>query len=214
MQALHKTPWDGRINATTVMARPAYVPSTPPTPDYYSANTFRIENASEAFRWLSKLGSKNRAALTTLSLHVGAWYRHEQKAWRWLFLFLAKPANFPNLRRLEVSWEAEVTPDAAVSRRNWGETMAERIVLQGGGRDVVAVRALGRMQHLESLIIGGYFAVDWLQYLQDQGVKVQFDDWARNDRSEFQRQFPPLASPSAPCPEEVVVMDDFASVTR
>ncbi|KAK4539375.1 hypothetical protein LTR36_011005 [Oleoguttula mirabilis] len=154
---------------------------TIPSPQYYSTTLFHIDEPDQALRWLDKIGGDNVRSLTKLRLWVGAVYhddslvfgKGDKRVWRTLF---SRLATMTHIRELVVSWDAELSMGHP-----------------GGGADLGLVRRLGRMDFLERLTIGGYFAKEWPGYLGDRVMDLRIDDWDGQGMAEYQKRVTDLS---------------------
>ncbi|KAH7078855.1 hypothetical protein BKA63DRAFT_507254 [Paraphoma chrysanthemicola] len=130
----------------------------------YAQNTFHIREAEDGLRFLDKIGPRNTACITSVTIWVS--YLAGCRAWLQLLQRLATSAT--GLRRLTIGWGAR-TDCAIPSQRGAME--------RGLGDNLDFVRTLAQIQALEELVIQGYYAKPWPTFLEKaMGVKVQTED--------------------------------------
>jgi len=165
-----------------------------PSPEYYSTNLFQIDFPEQALRWLDNIGQQNVESLRSLRLWVGSLYREQPRPsphpnplpgveesfdmlfgssmrvtadWRTIF---ERISQMKHLRTLDVVWDADT----------------DNYMRWGGGADVRLVRALGKMDFLDSLKISGCFAKEWPAYLNSRMKGLQIGDYAQEWRADYQ----------------------------
>jgi hypothetical protein len=120
----------------------------------YSQNVFAISEPEEMFRLIVRIGLVNFKLIKTL--HIWVPWMAELSPWLHLLYILAKEAS--GLRCIELGWGADL-------KGTWR---------RGLGDNLDFVRALGRIQKLEKLVIKGYYAKNWPAYLDEKmGTRVQ-----------------------------------------
>lgn len=127
----------------------------------YSQNVFAISEPEEMFRFIVQIGLANLKLVKTL--HIWVPWMAELSPWLQLLYILAEEAS--GLRYLELGWGADC-------EFLWqlGPGARER----GLGDNLDFVRALGKIQGLEKLVINGYYAKNWPAYLEERmGVQVR-----------------------------------------
>ncbi|KAF2715247.1 hypothetical protein K504DRAFT_457417 [Pleomassaria siparia CBS 279.74] len=120
----------------------------------YSQNVFAISEPKQLFRLIAQIGFVNFRLIKTL--HI--WVPSSAKLYPWLQVIYTLAVEASGLRCIELGWGADI------------EGTWER----GLGDNVDFVRALGRIQGLEKLVIEGYYAKNWPAYLEEKmGVRVR-----------------------------------------
>lgn len=120
----------------------------------YSQNVFAISEPEQMFRLIVQMGFVNFKLIKTL--HIWVPYMAEISPWLQLLSILAEEAS--GLRCIKLAWGADV----------------ERMGGRGLGDNLEFVRALGKIQRLEKLVIEGYYAKNWPAYLEERmGVRVR-----------------------------------------
>jgi len=123
-------------------------------PILYSQNVFLITEPGKMFGLIEQIGLVNLKLIKTLDIWVS--WSAELSLLVQLFDTLAEEAS--GLRCIQVSWGLGIEPP------------------KGGclGENLDLVRALGKIQGLETLVMTGYFAKNWPAYLEERmGVRVQ-----------------------------------------
>jgi hypothetical protein len=126
----------------------------------YTQNFFAVSEPEQMFQLSMQIGIKNFKLIRTLDV----WVPHMAKISPWLqFLrMLAKQAS--GLRHMELAWGAETEFPWQFERGDPG---------RGLGDNLHFVRALGKIQGLEKLVIKGYYAKKWPAYLRERmGAQV------------------------------------------
>lgn len=120
----------------------------------YSQNLFAISEPEQMLRLIMRIGLVNFKLIKTL--HIWVPWMAELSPWLQFLDILAEEAI--GLRCIEHAWGADL--DAM-----W----------RGGlGDNLDFVRALGKIQTLEKLVIKGYYAKNWPAYLdENMGAQVQ-----------------------------------------
>ena len=128
------------------------------SPILYSKNAFSIACPEVIFPWLRKMGRANIKLLNTIYMWVNPVMRKaknrakETGLWYKILDLLAREAT--GLRHLEVHWNRSFQGEDA-------------------GKDLRFVRKLAKIQGLKSMVVGGYYAMHWPQYLtKKMGVAV------------------------------------------
>jgi len=134
---------------------------------------------------LDKIGQQNVESLRSLLLSIHAVYEEDSESWwamnisghineesiAWRALF-ERLSEMKHLRKLMVTWDAEFVLSHHM----------------GAGWDVRIVRALGKMNFLDSLEISGYFAKEWPGYLSARVQGLQIEDDPKGWRADYQRR--------------------------
>ncbi|PQE29809.1 hypothetical protein CJF32_00000472 [Rutstroemia sp. NJR-2017a WRK4] len=126
----------------------------------YTQNVFAVSEPEQMFRLSMQIGIKNFKLIRTLDV----WVPHMAKISPWLqFLhMLAKEAS--GLRHMKLGWGADTEFSWQFERGDPG---------RGLGDNLHFVRALGKIQGLEKLVIKGYYAKKWPAYLRERmGAQV------------------------------------------
>jgi hypothetical protein len=106
------------------------------------------------FRLIARIGLANFKLIKTL--HIWVPWMAELSPWLRLLFMLAEEAS--GLRYVELGWGADF----------------EGIRRGGLGDNLDFLRALGKIQKLEKLVIKGYYAKNWPAYLDEKmGARVQ-----------------------------------------
>jgi hypothetical protein len=127
----------------------------------YSQNVFRICEPEEMFRLIVQIGLVNSKLVKTLDIWVP--WMAKLSPWRQLLYILAEEAS--GLLYITIGWGAEC-------EFPWGLERGARE--RGLGDNLDFVRALGKIQGLEKLVIEGYYAKNWPAYLEERmGVQVR-----------------------------------------
>ena len=127
-------------------------------PILYSQNIFAISEPEQIFRFIVQVGLVNFKLVRTL--HIWVPWKAKLAPWLQLLHILAEEAS--GLRSIDLGWSV-----------NYGfhEPGAKE---RGLGDSLDFVRALGKIQGLEKLVIGGYYAKNWPVYLEGRtGVRVR-----------------------------------------
>ena len=138
------------------------------SPVLYSKNTFLVAEPDRILKWLIGIGRVNIKYLNSIRIFVHPVYytkeipflhnANESAFWYKLLDQLAREAT--GLRHIYIFWDAE---------ESWGHS--------GAGRDLRFVRELAKIQGLQSMAVGGYYAIHWPRYLAEKmGVPVQEED--------------------------------------
>ena len=128
------------------------------SPILYSKNAFSIACPQRIFPWLLKMGRANIKLLKTIDIWVNPVMRIDKHSiketafWYKVLDLLAREAT--GLRHLGVYWNPSLQAGEA-------------------GKDLRFVRKLAKIQGLKSMVVGGYYAMHWPQYLtKKMGVAV------------------------------------------
>lgn len=114
----------------------------------YSQNVFDISEPKQMFQLIAQIGLVNLQLIRTL--HIWVPWTAELPPWLQLLSILAKKAS--GLRCVELGWG---TDTEFYGRLEWGAGQT------GLGDNLDFVRALGKIQGLEKLVITGYYAKKW-----------------------------------------------------
>lgn len=127
----------------------------------YSQNVFAISEPEQMFRLIVKIGPVNLKLVKTLDIWVP--WMAELSPWLQLLDTLSEEAS--GMRHIAIRWDVHF-------EFRWG---LERGAKERGlGDNLDFVRALGKIQGLEKLVIGGYYAKNWPAYLEERiDVQVQ-----------------------------------------
>jgi hypothetical protein len=126
----------------------------------YAKNVFAISKPEQMFKLSAQIGLANSKLIRTLHLRVP----YMTKLLPWLQLLSMVAGQAGGLRHLELHWGVSIeftwdTPRGA-RERGWGDSLD-------------FVRALGRIEGLERLVIKGYYAKNWQVYLSERlGIQV------------------------------------------
>jgi hypothetical protein len=127
----------------------------------YSQNIFHISEPEQMFRLIEQIGLMNVKFVK--SLYVWVPWNAELSPWLSLLYILAEEVN--GLRYIELGWGVNCEFPWELERG-----VEER----GLGDSLHFVRALGKIQGLEKLVIEGYYAKHWPAYLEERmGVRVR-----------------------------------------
>lgn len=124
-------------------------------PILYSQNVFYIEIPGPMVKLMEQIGSMNVKFIRSLEIRVSCF----AELWQWLRLLHILSEKTTGLRSIKLVWDA-IRDYPSNSIHIGGEK-------RGLGDNVLFVRALARIQGLEKLEIGGYYAKHWPQYLED-----------------------------------------------
>jgi len=114
-------------------------------PVLYSQNVFAISEPEQMFRLIVQIGLVNLKLVKTL--HIWVPWMAELFPWLQLLYILAEEAS--GLRCIELGWGAD-------SEFSWQLRRGARE--RGLGDNLEFVRALGKIQTLEKLVISGFYA--------------------------------------------------------
>ncbi|KAN0086459.1 hypothetical protein V8E54_000147 [Elaphomyces granulatus] len=129
-------------------------------PILYSQNVFAIEKTEETFQFIRQIGFVNFKLIKKLEIWVPS--RAKLSPWLGLLYLLATEAS--GLRCIRLCWDSNL--------QYWGRGAWDE--KRGLGDNLLFVHALGKIQGLEELVIEGYYAKNWLSYLEERmGVQVQ-----------------------------------------
>ena len=126
----------------------------------YSQNVFAVGEPEHMFRLIAQIGPVNLKLVKTLDIWVP--WMAEISSWIQLLYILAEKAS--GLRCIELAWGANCDYP-------WQLQRGERE--RGLGDNLDFVRALGKIQGLEKLVISGYYAKNWPAYLERIGMRVR-----------------------------------------
>ena len=132
-------------------------------PILYSKNTFLISDPELVLRWLISIGRLNIKLLRNIRIWVDPVYSTENTlftsaknstSWYKVLDRLAREAT--GLQHVEIYWDAE--PSCSKF---------------GAGKDLRFLQELAKIQVAKSMVIGGFYGMDWPQYLTEKtGVTV------------------------------------------
>ena len=130
-------------------------------PILHSQNVFAINEPEQMFRFIVQVGLVNFKLVKTL--HIWVPWMAKLAPWLQLLYILAEEAS--GLRSIELGWGANCDfhyhPERGTEERGLGDSLD-------------FVRALGKIQGLEKLVIKGYYAKNWPVYLEGRiGVRVR-----------------------------------------
>jgi hypothetical protein len=136
-------------------------------PILYSQNVFAIARPEEIFRLMLQIGLVKFKLIKKLDIWVP--WMADLSPWLRLLHILVEEAS--GLRYLKLKWCAGFMENPRKFER--------RVLERGLGDQLDFVRALGKIQGLETLVIDGYYAKNWPAYLEERmGVRVQtIDQW-------------------------------------
>ncbi|TVY33768.1 hypothetical protein LOCC1_G008579 [Lachnellula occidentalis] len=127
-------------------------------PILYSQNVFAISQPGQMFRLIEHIGLVNLKLIKTLDLWVP--WMAEPSPWVQLLNVLAEEAS--GLRCIKLGW-------GSFSASGSGPPKEGCL-----GDNLDFVRALGKIQGLDTLVISGFCAKNWPAYLEERmGVRVQ-----------------------------------------
>ena len=126
----------------------------------YSQNVFAISEPEHMFRLIAQIGPVNLKLVKTLDIWVP--WMAEISSWIQLLNILAKKAS--GVRCIKLAWGANCDYP-------WQLQRGDR--KRGLGDNLDFVRALGKIQGLEELVISGYYAKNWPAYLERIGMRVR-----------------------------------------
>jgi hypothetical protein len=130
-------------------------------PILYSQNVFAISEPEQMFQFIVQVGLVNFKLVKTL--HIWVPWMAKLAPWLQLLYILAEEAS--GLRSIKLGWGANCD-----LRWHLERGAKER----GLGDSLDFVRALGKIQGLEKLVIEGYYAKNWPVYLEGRiGVRVR-----------------------------------------
>jgi len=119
----------------------------------YSQNVFKISEPKQMFRLIVQIGLVNFKLVKTLDIWVP--WMAELSPWLQLLYISAEEAS--GLRYIRIRWGAEC-------EFHWGLERGARE--RGLGDNLDFIHVLGKIQGLEKLVIGGYYAKNWPAYLE------------------------------------------------
>jgi hypothetical protein len=126
----------------------------------YSQNVFAVTEPKQMFQLSVQIGIENLKLIRTLDIWVP--WMAELTPWLQLLHMLAKQAS--GLRHIKLAWGSE-------TEFPWHFERGART--RGLGDNLEFVRALGKIQGLEKLVIEGYYAKKWPAYLRERmGAEV------------------------------------------
>jgi hypothetical protein len=123
----------------------------------YSQNVFAISEPKQMFQLMVQIGLANFKLIKTL--HIWVPWMAELRPYLQLLSMLAKQAS--GLRYIELGWGAD-------TQFPWHLERGARE--RGLGDNLDFVRALGKFQQLERLLIRGYYAKNWVAYLNNRVI--------------------------------------------
>ncbi|RDL36559.1 Uncharacterized protein BP5553_05911 [Venustampulla echinocandica] len=127
----------------------------------YSQNVFAISEPKQVFRFIEQIGLANLKLVKTLDIWVP--WMAELSPWLQLLNILAEEAS--GLRCIELGWSADC-------EFTWKLRRGARE--RGLGDNLEFVRVLGKIRGLEKLVISGFYAKNWLAYLEERmGIRVR-----------------------------------------
>jgi len=130
-------------------------------PVLYSQNVFAISEPEQMFRLIVQIGLVNLKLVKTL--HIWVPWMAELFPWLQLLYILAEEAS--GLRCIELGWGAD---------SEFPQQLRRGARERGLGDNLEFVRALGKIQTLEKLVISGFYAKKWPAYLEERmGVRVR-----------------------------------------
>jgi len=142
-------------------------------PILYSRNIFAIVQTEGILRFTKQIGLVNFKLIKELEISVPPYA--QLSPWLGLLYLLAEEAS--GLRRIKIFWYSNC--DAADSPRYWERGAWDWV--RGLGDNILFVHALGKIQGLEELVLGGFYAKNWPAYLEERmGVRVVMPE-LRND---------------------------------
>ena len=146
-------------------------------PILYSQNVFVISEPEQIFRFIVQVGLVNFKLVKTL--HIWVPWKAKLAPWLQLLYILAEEAS--GLRSIDLRWGANCDFRWPLERG-----AKER----GLGDSLDFVRALRKIQGLEKLVIGGYYARNWPVYLEGRtGVRVRaIHGYCREERELGERE--------------------------
>lgn len=121
----------------------------------YSRNVFYVTSPEEMFSLMAQIGPTNVKYIRSLEI----WVPYRSEILPWLRLLNTLSGKATGLRFLEIAWGAECTFPWQLVRG------AEE---RGLGDNILFVRALARIQRLEKLKTGGFYAKHWPSYLRQE----------------------------------------------
>ncbi|KAN0086460.1 hypothetical protein V8E54_000148 [Elaphomyces granulatus] len=133
-------------------------------PILYSQNVFAIDKAEEILQFIGQIGFVNFKLIKKLKIWVPSWAK--LSPWLGLLYLLAEEAS--GLRCIRLCWDSNLGDHLAYGEQEAWDWW------RGLGDNLLFVRALGKIQGLEELVIEGYYAKNWPSYLEERmGVQVQ-----------------------------------------
>lgn len=123
---------------------------------FFLQNIFLIQWPENGLDWLFQLGHFNIQHIKSIQIDV-SWHYDCSDNFPW-YPFLDKLAQEAvGLRHLYVYWGGRGTI--------------------GAGKDLVFVRKLAKIRNLQTMVIGGFYAMHWPSYLSEKlGVRVVEDE--------------------------------------
>lgn len=130
-------------------------------PMLYSQNVFSISEPEQMSELIAQIGLVNFKLVKTLDIWVS--WDAELSPCLQLLHILAEEAS--GLRYITIGWGAYESPPWQLGSGTGG---------RGLGDNVDFVRALGKIQGLEELVLAGWYAKNWPAYLEERmGVRVR-----------------------------------------
>jgi hypothetical protein len=121
-------------------------------PVLYGQNLFSINDPLQLTKFMANTAPDNLPLLRSLEICVP--WTQDVKPWADMFDSLA--GNAPGMRYLEITWSAN-SHAAKQNDRGWGS---------GLGTNVAFVKALARLRTVDTLILKGFYAKPWPDYLR------------------------------------------------
>ncbi|KAN0086434.1 hypothetical protein V8E54_000122 [Elaphomyces granulatus] len=137
-------------------------------PILYSQNVFAIDKTERTFQFIRQIGFVNFKLIKKLEI----WVPPHAKLSPWLGLLYLLAEEASGLRCIRLCWDSNLGGRHRDDPEYWwgGAWDWKR----GLGDNLLFVRALGKIQGLEELVIEGYYAKNWPSYLEERmGVQVQ-----------------------------------------
>ena len=132
-------------------------------PVLYSQNVFVSDDPENVVRFFEQIGPVNLKLIRKLKI----WVPSEAKLSPWVGLLYLLSEGAHGLRSIGICWGANPYNAVGVPQQTWE-------LGRGLGDNLLFVNALGRIRGLEELVIGGFYAKNWLAYLEDRmGARVQ-----------------------------------------
>jgi hypothetical protein len=123
-------------------------------PILYSQNIFQMKFRDDMFRFIGRVGPVNLKLIRKLEIEVYWASTNALSSWLDLLHVLAEEAG--GLRYIKLTYDA-IPPQK-----------------RGLGDNLDFVRAFGKIQGLETLVLEGFYAKNWPAYLEERmGVRVQ-----------------------------------------
>ena len=148
-------------------------------PVLYSQNVFVSDDPEDTVRFFEQIGPVNLKSIRKLKIWVPS--EAQLSPWVGLLYLLAEGAR--GIRSIGICWGANPYNAAGVPQQTWE-------LGRGLGDNLLFVNALGRIRGLEELVIGGFYAKNWLAYLKERmsarvqaGFGMHYDDKDMNDEN-------------------------------